>query len=369
MPLATINPAFQLCLDLALPSMPEDQRGDFCDVPRGRKPVTDAYQSGGLFDLLADEHTREEDVSQATGRVSDPLPAGVDGRVEAGADTAKLSGRDGGDDESGQARDSGEDGKAAPTRNKPRTTENRSRPARARDVHAGQLDETAQFQCVGLFEYAAAQPVIHRPARPPKRTHTPRKPAAETEFSQAPLLFGGSEAPLPAPEPEPLTSRFALADAPPVPSGLVAKAEATLEAIRLLKTLEAEDRTATDAERQTLAQFSGLGSIANHIFPALSEPRYKSERWKELCDELEDLLTEDEYRYARRSTHNAFYTSPAVMQAMYDALAQMGVPDDSHALEPGCGIGNFAGYAPQGMHFTGVEQDKISGTDRAQALS
>jgi cyclopropane fatty-acyl-phospholipid synthase-like methyltransferase len=49
------------------------------------------------------------------------------------------------------------------------------------------------------------------------------------------------------------------------------------------------------------------------------------------------------------------------MQAMYEALARLGVPSDATVLEPGCGIGNFLAHAPAGMRVIGVELDHLSG--------
>ena len=64
---------------------------------------------------------------------------------------------------------------------------------------------------------------------------------------------------------------------------------------------------------------------------------------------------------ARRTTFNAFYTSPTVIAAMHEALDRLGVPDDATVLEPGCGTGNFLRLAPEGMRFIGVELDSLSG--------
>lgn len=139
------------------------------------------------------------------------------------------------------------------------------------------------------------------------------------------------------------------------------KARKTIDALYLLKYLEAEGRPATDEEKEVLAGFSGFGPLANHIFPEPGTDRYKP-GWSGWGDELKNLLTEEEYESAKRSTFNAFYTSPTIMQTIYDGLAQMGVPQTGiHALEPGCGIGNFMGAAPEGMKFTGVEKENLSG--------
>lgn len=172
-----------------------------------------------------------------------------------------------------------------------------------------------------------------------------------------------AEAAPPSPLPKP---RSAGRTDPPeqpeaVSSGLKARARATLEALRLLKTLEAEKRPATDAEKTLLAGFGGFGMLANHIFPQPGSGRYKP-GWEALGAELSQLLTPDEYDSAKRSTYNAFYTSPTVMGAIYDGLARLGVPARHvRALEPGCGIGNFIGAAPPGMQFIGVEKEVLSG--------
>ena len=76
---------------------------------------------------------------------------------------------------------------------------------------------------------------------------------------------------------------------------------------------------------------------------------------------LKNLLTPNEYASAKRTTFNAFYTSPVVTTAMYRAFDRLGVPDDALVLEPGCGAGNFLAAAPRAMRFLGVEQDSISG--------
>lgn len=159
-------------------------------------------------------------------------------------------------------------------------------------------------------------------------------------------------------------SRFRLEDQAAA-SGLKAKAKATIAAIRLLKLLDG--RPATAEEKRVLAGFSGFGPLANYIFPEPGTNRYKP-GWEALGKELAELLTPEEYESAKRSTFNAFYTSPTVMQAIYDGLTQMGAPlSEVHALEPGCGIGNFIGMAPAGMCFTGVEKEVLSGRI-AQAL-
>ena len=135
---------------------------------------------------------------------------------------------------------------------------------------------------------------------------------------------------------------------PRTASGEKAKARDILAAIRTLKAIEQEQRPATPEERQ-----SSPASPASARWPCPSFPdpvtgRYKDAAWQELGEELQALLTPEEYASAKRTTFNAFYTSPTVMQAMHEALARLGVPADATVLEPGCGIGNFLSLGPGG---------------------
>ena len=79
--------------------------------------------------------------------------------------------------------------------------------------------------------------------------------------------------------------------------------------------------------------------------------------------ELKSFLNEEEYEAARESSLTAFYTPPAVIRGIYQALEQMGFAE-GNILEPCCGIGNFMGMLPESMReskFYGVELDSISG--------
>ena len=147
----------------------------------------------------------------------------------------------------------------------------------------------------------------------------------------------------------------------PAASGEKGKARELLAAIRTLKAIEQEHRAATAQEKQVLACFHGFGPVALSIFPDPVKGHYKDASWQTLGVELRGLLTPEEYDSAKRSTYNAFYTSPAVIHAMHDALARLGVAANSTVLEPGCGTGNFMAQAPEGMRFLGVELDGISG--------
>jgi N12 class adenine-specific DNA methylase len=144
-------------------------------------------------------------------------------------------------------------------------------------------------------------------------------------------------------------------------SGEKAKARDILAAIRTVKGIEHERRPATPEEKQALARFSGFGPVALSIFPDPVTGRYKDAGWQSLGEELRTLLSPAEYDSAKRTTFNAFYTSPTVIAAIHEAISRLGVPGSATILEPGCGTGNFMSQAPQGTRFIGVELDSISG--------
>src|SRR5207237_111009 len=134
-----------------------------------------------------------------------------------------------------------------------------------------------------------------------------------------------------------------------------------LAAIRTLKAVEQERRAATSQEKQTLARFAGFGPVALSIFPDPVSGRYKDAGWQALGEELKTLLTTEELGSAKRTTFNAFYTSPTVIEGIFDAIGRLGVTANATILEPGCGIGNFMCRGRDGTHFIGVELDSISG--------
>ena len=138
--------------------------------------------------------------------------------------------------------------------------------------------------------------------------------------------------------------------------GPKAKFKANMEAIRLLKELEQEQRLATPEEQEVLSRYVGWGGI-----PQAFEERNSA--WAEEYTQLKEVLTPEEYSAARASTLNAFYTSPTVIKAMYEALGNMGLKQ-GNILEPSCGVGNFMGLLPESMSAAsmyGVELDPVSG--------
>ncbi|HEY7313555.1 MAG TPA: DEAD/DEAH box helicase family protein [Gemmataceae bacterium] len=186
------------------------------------------------------------------------------------------------------------------------------------------------------------------PAEPKETPDTagPTEPApADARKPSAPLAAGH---PLPTPP-----SPFA--------SGEKAKARDILSAIRLVKKIDQQQRAATPEEKQILARFAGFGPVALSIFPDPVSGRYKDASWQALGEELRGLLSPEEYDSAKRTTFNAFYTSPTAIAAIHAAISRLGIPSTATILEPGCGTGNFMSQGPQGTRFIGVELDLISG--------
>src|SRR5260221_3443646 len=102
----------------------------------------------------------------------------------------------------------------------------------------------------------------------------------------------------------------------PPSSGDTAKAHDVLTAIRTLKQIEQEHRPASEEECQALARFPGFGPLALLLFPDPVTGRYKTAVWQTLGENLRALLTPEEYASVKRTTFNAFYTSPVVVSAM-----------------------------------------------------
>lgn len=129
-----------------------------------------------------------------------------------------------------------------------------------------------------------------------------------------------------------------------------------IEAIKVLKLCEEQNRYATPEEQEILSKYVGWGGLKS----AFEE---QNENWANEYIELKGILTEDEYKNARASSVTAYYTPPVVIRNIYKALQNMGLKQ-ANILEPACGIGNFFGMLPEELNncqMYGVELDSISG--------
>lgn len=138
--------------------------------------------------------------------------------------------------------------------------------------------------------------------------------------------------------------------------GPKAKFQANVNAIRLLKELEAAGQQASPEQQEVLSRYVGWGGLSDAF--DLEKPVWALE-----YAQLKELLTPEEYAAARSSTLNAHYTSPTVIQAIYEAVDRMGF-ETGNILEPSMGVGNFFGMLPEKMRNSrlyGVELDPVSG--------
>lgn len=192
----------------------------------------------------------------------------------------------------------------------------------------------------------ALEPLIQQPMTLAEVNHARRQ-------HNLPLDSGAIELPA-QPKQEPMN--FRITDDDLGAGGPKTKYKANVEAIQVLQTLDAEQRQATAEEQEILSRYVGWGGIPQAFDESNAE-------WSKEYAELQSLLTADEYKEARASTLNAFYTSPTVIKAMYEALGNMGL-SKGNVLEPSCGVGNFMGLVPDSMEkirMYGVELDSISG--------
>ena len=192
---------------------------------------------------------------------------------------------------------------------------------------------------------------------------------AEKEPELAPVVdeIGSDNAEVDAPAPEATApdkgENFTITDDALGEGGAKAKFRANVDAIKTLKTLEREKRSATAEEKETLSKYVGWGALAKAFDK-------NDEKWAAEYKELSELLTPQEYAQARSTVNDAFYTSPTVIDGIYEALANFGF-EGGNVLEPAMGIGNFFGRMPEDMQshsqLYGVEIDSLSGRI-AQAL-
>lgn len=162
-------------------------------------------------------------------------------------------------------------------------------------------------------------------------------------------------------EPEKITDtvvreNFRITDEHLGEGGAKAKFRMNMDAINLLKELEFEGRNATPEEQVVLSRYVGWGSLPD----AFDE---KKQNWADEFQELYTALSPEEYEAAKGSVLNSHYTSPTVIKAVYDALANMGFTK-GNILEPSMGIGNFFGMLPDEMkesRLYGVELDSLTG--------
>lgn len=189
---------------------------------------------------------------------------------------------------------------------------------------------------------------LERTKEPERETITAEAVSADEPVAE--------ESTTPAPTPD-KGDNFTITDDNLGDGGAKMKFRANVDAIRTLKTLEAEKRPATAEEKEILSKYVGWGALAKAFDK-------NDEKWATEYKELSELLTPQEYAQARSTVNDAFYTSPTVIDGIFEALGNFGF-DGGNTLEPAMGIGNFFGRMPEAMQANsqlyGVEIDSLSG--------
>ena len=183
---------------------------------------------------------------------------------------------------------------------------------------------------------------------PPQREELPAPPPVRRENVSPTVLH-----------PEILNSErhnFRITDDHLGAGGAKTKFHNNVAAIQTLRKIESEERLAAPEEQEILSRYVGWGGLPQ-AFDG------NNEQWAEEFTQLQKLLSPEEYEAAKATTLNAHYTSPTVIQAIYQAVENMGFRT-GNILEPSCGIGNFFGLVPESMkdsHLYGVELDPLTG--------
>jgi len=110
------------------------------------------------------------------------------------------------------------------------------------------------------------------------------------------------------------------------------KYQENINAIKLLKTIESEERFATQEEQEILSKYNGWGGMSKAFE---DDP---PDEWKEQAKELKKLLTNDEYVKAKSTVLNAYYTEPLIVDYIYKGLERLGFKG-GNILEPSARCG------------------------------
>ena len=169
------------------------------------------------------------------------------------------------------------------------------------------------------------------------------------------------------------------------PKSIKAKADANFKAMELLLSLEEEGRNPTTEEKATLLAYTGWGAMPQafdeemadnvenwkdtHAWNRESPDQYIiqakawEKKWGSHYAKLRELMSEEDIKAAKRSTLNAHFTTPAIIDGIWSVLRHLGFYG-GRALEPGAGIGHFIGTQPKDLaertEWTGVELDHFT---------
>lgn len=131
-----------------------------------------------------------------------------------------------------------------------------------------------------------------------------------------------------------------------------ARFKQNVDAIKLLKKLEAEDRMPTPKEQAILGNYNGWGGLKEAFLPNTKQNK-----------ELRAILTPEEYKAAQSTINDAFYTPVNIIRAVWKGVSRLGFKG-GRVLDPSMGVGNFFGGMPRDMlqnsSLRGIEIDDLT---------
>ena len=124
-----------------------------------------------------------------------------------------------------------------------------------------------------------------------------------------------------------------------------------IDALKLLKQLEADNRMPTPKEQAVLGNYNGWGGLKEAFLDT------------KMNKELRAVLTPEEYKAAQSTVNDAFYTPANIVRAVWKGVSRLGFTG-GRVLDPSMGVGNFFGCMPRDMmkssSLRGIEIDDLT---------
>lgn len=124
-----------------------------------------------------------------------------------------------------------------------------------------------------------------------------------------------------------------------------------IDALKLLKQLEADDRMPMPKEQAVLGSYNGWGGLKEAFLDT------------KMNKELRAVLTPEEYKAAQSTVNDAFYTPANIVRAVWKGVSRLGFTG-GRVLDPSMGVGNFFGCMPRDMmkssSLRGIEIDDLT---------
>lgn len=144
--------------------------------------------------------------------------------------------------------------------------------------------------------------------------------------------------------------------------GLKSKFKDNIKAIEIVKNIQDKGHRPTTEDKKILARYVGWGGLPNAF---LKPDGTVAKGWEKESAQLKEILSDEQYAEARRSTQDAHYTSKEVVNAIWSGVKQLGFKGGK-VLEPSVGVGNFFGMMPSSLKSStklyGVELDSTTAT-------